>query len=209
MRRETRAALAGGLFGRQVVRRAQHLPGHGQFRIALQPPGQAEVHHVRLVLRVNQDVGGLQVAMQDAALMGVVDRLGDGLEITGRAPGRQRLVAHQPRQALPLDVVHHEEVPALVDAHLVDGDDVRMVQTRRRNGLGAEPLDQVRTGARPEGHHLDRDHAVQAALPGAIDHAHAAAADLLQQFVVAKGKLGRGRPRTFRRFVLRQLILRR
>jgi hypothetical protein len=38
----------------------------------------------------------------------------------------------------------------------------------------------------PNSHHLDRDHAVEAALPGAIDHAHAAAADFLQQLVVAE-----------------------
>ena len=98
-------------------------------------------------------------------------------------------------------MVHHEEVPALMDAHLMDGDDVGMMQTCRRHRLGAEALDEVRTGARTEGDHLDGDHAVQTALPGAIDHAHPAAADLLQQLVVAKGKPGRGRRRTVRRFV--------
>ena len=86
--RDTRP-LAGRLFGRQVVRRTQHLPGDGQFRAAFQPPGQAEIHQVRLVLRINQNVGGLQIAVQNTSLMGVVYRLGDGLEKGGRAPGRQ------------------------------------------------------------------------------------------------------------------------
>ncbi len=49
-----------------------------------------------------------------------------------------------------------------------------------RNRWISSGLDQA------EGHHLDRDHAVQAALPGAINHPHATAADLFQQLVVAE-----------------------
>ena len=42
--------------------------------------------------------------MQDAALVRVVDRLGDGLHIAGGALGRQRLPANQRRPGSALDV---------------------------------------------------------------------------------------------------------
>jgi hypothetical protein len=104
---------------------------------------------VRLVVQVNQDVGRLQVAMQDAAFVGVMHRFGDGFQVVGSAPGGQRLAAHQPRQALALDPIHHEEVLPLVDADFVNGDDVRMVQTRRRNRFRMEPFDQFRLAPGP------------------------------------------------------------
>ena len=43
-------------------------------RAVLDPLGQAEVGDVRPALVVEQDVGGLEVAVQDAPLVGVVDR---------------------------------------------------------------------------------------------------------------------------------------
>ena len=42
-------------------------------RVRLDPLGQAEVGDVRLAVGVEQDVGRLEVAVQDAALVGVVD----------------------------------------------------------------------------------------------------------------------------------------
>jgi hypothetical protein len=41
-----------------------------------QPLGEAEVGDVRLALRVEQDVARLEVPVQDAALVRVVDRAG-------------------------------------------------------------------------------------------------------------------------------------
>ena len=52
-------------------------PGLGQLAVPLDPLGQAEVGDVGLALGIEQDVRRLQVAVQDAALVGVVDRAGD------------------------------------------------------------------------------------------------------------------------------------
>ena len=41
--------------------------------VAVEPLGQAEVGDVRLVVGVEQDVGRLEVAVQDAVVVGVVD----------------------------------------------------------------------------------------------------------------------------------------
>ena len=75
--RRDRAAAPDGLLGGHVGGRAQDRAGDGQARVGLDPLGQAEVGDVGLALGVEQDVGRLQVAVQDAALVGVVDGLGD------------------------------------------------------------------------------------------------------------------------------------
>jgi hypothetical protein len=69
-------------------------------------------------------------------------------------------------------------------------------------GLGAKAL-HVRRGSELSGEdHLQGHRPVQANLPGAIDHAHAAAGDLLQQFVIAE--VMQDRARRLDRFAGRQ-----
>src|SRR5437867_3451719 len=86
----------------------------------------------------------------------------------------------------------------LVEAYLVNGDDVGMLQAGRRRGLGAKSLHQFRAGERAEEQHLHGDDTVQAALSRLVNDAHAAAGNFLQQFVIAKRtgrlvlELGRG-----------------
>ena len=65
-------------------------------------------------------------------------------------------------------------------------DDAGMIQIRRRFGLGVKPFDIVFAGQLPGQDHLQRDDAVQADLPSFVDHAHPAAGDLFQQFVIAE-----------------------
>ena len=47
-----------------------------QLAVAFDPLGQAEIRDVRLAVLVEQDVGRLEVAVQDAPLVCVVHRLG-------------------------------------------------------------------------------------------------------------------------------------
>ena len=71
--------LAGGLLGRHVAGRAEDGPGARLGRNRRSVLGQAEVGDVRLVVRLEQDVGGLEVAVQDAVAVGVVDAPGHAL----------------------------------------------------------------------------------------------------------------------------------
>ena len=69
-----------------------------QVAVGVDPLGQAEVGDVRLALLVEQDVRRLQVAVEDAALMGVMDRLrGDGDQPRRARESRRRT----PRAACP------------------------------------------------------------------------------------------------------------
>src|SRR4030095_2776341 len=121
-----------GLFRRHKIWRTENLDGHREAGIAIEPSRQTKIGDARLVVRVNQHVRGLEVAMENAALVRVMDRRGDKLDIAG-GPGRgQRLLTHELRQAPARDVIHREIVPAFVDTHVVDRDDVWML----KNGGG-------------------------------------------------------------------------
>jgi hypothetical protein len=150
------------------------------------PLGQAEVGDPQLVEAVDEHVGGLQVAVQRPLLMGVLDGIGQGAHVVGGAHGRERALADQGRQALPFDEIHREKALALVLADFVDGDDVWVLQSRRRFGFGAEARHVVLAGQLPRQDHLERDDAVEPHLPGLVDHTHAAAGDLVQPLVFAE-----------------------
>src|SRR2546427_11918970 len=74
----------------------------------------------------------------------------------------------------------------ILRAHLVDGNDVGMVEARRRLRLGPE-AGGVRRGCKlaPE-EHLQGHGAAQASLPCLVNHAHSTAAQLFKDFIVAK-----------------------
>ena len=67
-------------------------------------------------------------------------------------------------------------------------------------GLDVEPGELVGRGVRPGQDHLQRDQAVEPDVPGLVDHAHAAPADLLEELIADRpGRPGAaravGRPR--------------
>ena len=65
------------LFGAHVVQGTDHLPGPGMGRGGPQVGGvgHAKVEHFGLPRRLHQDVGRLEVAVDDAALVGVLHRV--------------------------------------------------------------------------------------------------------------------------------------
>ena len=71
-------------------------------------------------------------------------------------------------------------------SHLIDGRDVRMIEAGGRLGLHAEAAQLVGRGTLSGKNHLERHDAVQADLPGPVNDPHAAAGDLIEQFVVAQ-----------------------
>ena len=104
-------AVAGGLLGRHVLRRAQREPG---LRHSLSPgvrhgERDAEVGDEWLPF-VQEDVLRLQVAMDDAVTMRVVERAADGDGEPHRFVHRQLLFTIEPRaERLPLHEGHHVE----------------------------------------------------------------------------------------------------
>ena len=90
----------------------------------------------------------------------------------GSGPRRIRAVEH-----FAFDVLHHEEVGALVLADVVDGGDVRGAKRRGRARLGQEARAALRIALRLGGEKLQRDLASKARVLGEIHVAHAAGAE--------------------------------
>src|SRR5437667_12768282 len=86
------AALRTGLFRRHEVRRTEHLAGYGHTCVTIEPLGQSKVRDARLIARVHQDVRWLEIAMQVALLMRVVDGFSNELDVTRSFRGRQPTV---------------------------------------------------------------------------------------------------------------------
>ena len=123
--------LAARLFGGHVGRGAHDasLRGHGHLaRLAL---GEAKVHHVRLVLGIDQDVGGLYVAVDDAVRMGILE----GFRYLGQElRGAARLKPAGPHpifKSLPFDEFGHQIANAFIRlANFIEGNDAFMFELR-------------------------------------------------------------------------------
>src|SRR5262245_6839721 len=123
-------------------------------------------------------------------------RLGNGFGQFRSARRAQWLVAGERRRIAALDHFHRNMRLAVVLAHFVDGNNVRMTETGRHLGLAAKAegvLGEVWCEQ-----NFDRYQPVEAHLTRAIDHPHAATGNFLQQLVVAEraedpGSLADGR----------------
>ena len=75
---------------------------------------------------------------------------------------------------------------AVVDADVVNGDDVRVTEVSRSRDLALEPLNDL-SACEPLGqNHLYRDNPLEIEMPRAINHAHPASGNLFEKFVIAE-----------------------
>ena len=147
---------------------------------------EAPVHDEDLAEASDHDVGGLQVAVQDAALVREGHRLRcahQRLEEAGRRPLlARRLVGQERCEVAPAHQLHREVRPSTgVQPDVVHGDDARVVELAGHLGLGQEALDAL--GVRRIGERLHRDAAIELEVLGLVHRAHPAAADFFSDAV--------------------------
>ncbi len=172
-------ALAHRLLRRHVVRRAERHAGLGHPAAAGLAGGErdAEVGDQRPIV-VQQDVLGLDVAVDDAVPVGVVERVGDLARDPDGVGDRELLLAAQPvAQRLALDERHDVEEAAVRLARVEQRQDVRVLQIRRQLDLGEEPLGADHRGELGT-HELERDLAVVPEILGQVYGRHSAGPDL-------------------------------
>ncbi len=119
------------------------------------------------------DVARLQVAVQDAMAMGLGQRVGD---VDGVAQGLRegKRARREPlREALALQVLHDQEVDAILLANVIEGADVGVIQGRDGAGLALEALAGLGVIGGLRGENLDGHGAVQAGVPGPVHFPHA------------------------------------
>ena len=124
-----------------------------------------------------QDVGGLDVAVDQAGSVRGVQRRGDLRDDLGGPLGRQRpLVLEQPVQVGARHVAHDEIQLPLGLARAVDRHHVRVVDQRREPRLALEALAEGRIGGAIGRDQLQRDGPPEVELDRPVDDAHAASA---------------------------------
>ncbi len=177
--------LAAHLFGRHVFR-SSHRHARLGFQRAVADAGDAKVHHHRLFAADDHNVVWLDVAMNDAFVMGVSQGAGD----LGDQPRRElraqgALGSQHLLQRYPLDIFHDDEKSAPVLVDVEDRDDVFVLQARDDLGLLLEPPAELGVSGQFAREHFDGDDSIERFLPGAINDAHAAAAQLGEDFVAS------------------------
>jgi hypothetical protein len=175
--------LAGPLLGRHVARGAEDAAGLGGAR----PTGEAEVTDAYPAIVADEDVVGLEVAVDDAELVGR-RQAARGLDVRrdDLGPRRHAFVAPPP-QGRARDQLHREVELAVVLADVVDAHDVGMRERGHRSRLARQPrlLGGVIADLATVAQELDREPASELGVLGGEHDAHAALAEHLEQAVAA------------------------
>jgi hypothetical protein len=140
------------------------------------------------------DVGWFQIAVHDAFGMCGLERL---RHLNGNAHGLrngQRTSPQPHRQRFAVEILHHEEVDALVMPEIVECTDVRMREPRDRPRLVRKSSAAARVGRRVRRQDLQRDVTVEPGVAGPIDFAHAAGAGEALDLEHADARPGRQNP---------------
>ena len=186
--------LASYLLGRQVLRRPHHDVVAGQVGLGrLQSLGDAEVGEQHPPVGRHHDVARLDVAMDEARFVSVVERCCDaGADVAGQFGAQSFLRVEYLAQALALDELHHDGLTTVLLEHVVDGDDVRMVEARRSNGFATEALRDDGIGGERRLEPLDGHLTIECEVDRQPHLGHAALREHALQFVPLRDDGGGG-----------------
>ena len=155
----------------------------------IEPPRESKVGDLGnrrcllLLVLLKQHIGRLQIAVNEAASVGRVDRAGDCLKQPGRRDGRLRRAREELIETAALDEFERDVWAAADLPDIEDLDDVRMLEPRDRFGFLTQTGFVFRTGGGPVAKDLERDDALEPLVPRAIDDAHPAVADEVENLV--------------------------
>src|SRR5271169_2642070 len=165
---------------RRRSERPDSFRGNRHFRLC-----QSEVHQLRARLG-QHDVRRLQVAMDDALLMRLLQRLRDFRSDLQNLIKGQRTFRQALSQSLAFEILHHQEVGAILRADVVKRADIGMLQRGNGFGLALHALFQFGVRGEMRRQNLDGNDAVEPGVLGAIDFAHAAYAEERLDFIGAE-----------------------
>ena len=198
-RRADGGEVSPGLFRGHVGRGAEDLSGVGQIPWVFHPFGETKVGHLRCAVGHEENVGRLEIAMDDPPGVAIVDRRADGLEEPRGGERFHWTGGELPEEAAPVDEGHREIMPPPHLADLEDRHDAGVVQLGGRLGLGMEPADVVLGGRVGPKHHLQGHDSAERHLPRLVDDPHSPGGDQREDFVITDLLMGcLGVPRSAR-----------
>ena len=149
--------------------------------------GEAEVEDLHIAALGDEDVGRLDVAMDDPGLVGSVERIGHLDAQLEDLLQHQRLTRDPILERLPLEILHDQKGLAVLLTDVVDGADMRVVQNRGGPRLALEALQGLPILDQALGKELERHRAAEAGVFRLVHHAHAASAETVRDAIVGDG----------------------
>ena len=145
--------------------------------------GQSEVADLGCAIGGEKNVGRLQIAMHNPVLVGRLNSLGQGSCEGSGLPGRLGRARQFLCQIAAVDKLHGEVGLAVLVAHVMDLNDVRMPQACDGFRFPHEAFSIGGTAVGAAEQHLQGDDAVEAQVSGLVNDAHAAATKYLLELI--------------------------
>ena len=137
--------VSDSLFRRHVTGRAQDFQRARDRAFRFDQSGQSEIGQMRFAFSIEQNVSRLDVAMQNAVLVRVMNSARHFRNEFRRAPDRHRLAPGDFIKLAAFDELHAEVARAIALADFVNRNDAGMIQTGGGFGFAAKAL-QMRFG---------------------------------------------------------------
>jgi hypothetical protein len=141
---------------------------------------------------IEQNIGGLEIAVQNPLLVGIMHSLGNLDEELGRLPGLADQVENLLAEVAAFHQFHADVRVPLLLADLVDRHHMRVLQPGDRFGFFSEPLDRGRGPRAAQPDHLQSDDPVEHDLQGLVDHAHAPVCQVTEDLIAVNHGLDAG-----------------
>src|SRR2546430_3653382 len=141
---------------------------------------------MRFTVLIEQNIPWLDVTVQNAVLMRVMNGARHFRNKFHCAPNRHRLTSRYFVKLAAFDELHAEVALAIALADLVNGNNAWMFEAGSSFRLSPKTLQMRFSGPRAKADQLQRDCTIETFLMGTINYALTAAANFLQQLVVAK-----------------------
>jgi hypothetical protein len=152
--------------------------------------GETKIQHLGRAVGGDHHVGGLQVTMDDAAIVGGLEGLGDLPRDGDRLVDRDRAAGQTRRQRLARDVFHDEISRTFVVGQLVNAGDVRVLECAERLRLALEAGHALGVGRELWRQGLDRHVPPELRVARPIHLAHAPGAEVGEDFVRSEACAG-------------------
>ncbi len=135
----------------------------------------------------DEDVRGLDVAMNDAFGVSSIESVGDLNGECKKSVVFQGAPGHHVLEREAVEKFHRDEALAVVLADFVDGADVGVVQRGSGAGFAAKAFESLRILRNVFGEEFERDKATEGGVFGLVNNAHPAAAQFFDDAIVRDG----------------------